>query len=168
MFGAQIPVPSKWNLQRLEQLLQDYEDKKVVQWMRYGWPSERLPMLGEPRKTFKNHKGATDYPQALNKYLAKEKSKGAIMGPFPVIPFISKVGISPISTRAKKNSNDRRVIIDLSFPIGEAVNDGMIKDNYLGQYVKLTFPGVVDLALRIYQLGPDARMFKIDLSRYFR
>ena len=44
----------------------------------------------------------------------------------------------------------------------------MIKDNYMGQYVKLTFPGVDDLALRIYTLGNEAMMFKIDLSRYFR
>ena len=44
----------------------------------------------------------------------------------------------------------------------------MIKDNYLGHMVQLTFPRVDDLALRIYTLGRSARMFKIDLSRYFR
>ena len=44
----------------------------------------------------------------------------------------------------------------------------MIKDNYLGKWVKLTFARVDDLAFRIYTLGKDAMMFKIDLSRYFR
>ena len=52
--------------------------------------------------------------------------------------------------------------------MGEAVNDGMIKDNYMGLPVKLTFPRVDDLAFRIYTLGQDVMMFKIDLSRYFR
>ena len=167
-YGAKIPVQCKWNLEKFEELLQDYEDKEVTEWMKYGWPAGRLPTLPSPAKTFKNHKGATDYPEALKKYIQKEASKGAIIGPFNKIPFKGKVGISPISTRPKKGTTDRRIIIDLSFPPGEAVNDGMIRDNYLGKTVKLTFPRVDDLALRIHTLGKSARMFKIDLSRYFR
>ena len=167
-YGARIPVKTKWNLEAFEEKLQGYEDQEVVEWLRYGWPSGRLPTLDPPGKTFKNHKGATDHPLALQKYITKEISKGAVIGPFTHIPFRHKVGISPISTRPKKNSTERRIIVDLSFPPGVAVNDGMIKDNYLGMTVKLTFPRVDDLALRIYTLGKSAMMFKIDLSRYFR
>ena len=167
-FGAKIPIDHKWNLDLLEQKLQGYHDLDIIEWLRYGWPSGRLPTMGAPAKTFKNHKGATDYPKALNRYIQKEKAKDAVIGPFNIIPFQNNVGISPISTRPKKGTEDRRIIIDLSFPPGEAVNDGMIRDNYLGEYVKLTFPRVDDLALRIYTLGKDAMMFKIDLSRYFR
>ena len=90
------------------------------------------------------------------------------MGPFKDIPFEGKVGISPLSTREKKNSQDRRVILDLSFPVGKAVNDGIPKDNYMGFQANLTFPKVDELALRIYTLGTSCLMFKIDLSRYFR
>ena len=167
-YGARIPVHTSWNLNRLEQLLQDYHDKEVVEWLCYGWPTGRLPNMAEPQKTYKNHKGATDFPEALQKYIEKEIKKGAVMGPFEKIPFKNKVGISPISTRPKKTSEERRVIIDLSFPVGQAVNDGMIKDNYMGHQVSLSFPKVDDLALRIYRLGKAAMMFKIDLSRYFR
>ena len=167
-FGARIPVKSKWNLERMKDLLADYEDKEVVEWMKYGWPSGRLPSLPCPKKTYKNHKGAVDHPEALISYINKEKGKEAVMGPYEKIPFKGKVGISPISTRPKKNTSERRIIVDLSFPSGEAVNDGMIKDNYMGLQAKLTFPRVDDLALRIYTLGHKARMFKIDLSRYFR
>ena len=166
-FGARIPIANNWDLGRLEQLLIGYEDKEVVEWLKYRWPTGRLPSLPDPAKTFKNHKGATDHPEALKKYISKEKSKGAVMGPFNVIPFHKKVGIVPISTRPKKCTQERRIIIDLSFPEGESVNNGMIKDNYMGQQVKLTFPRVDDLALRIYTLGKTAMMFKIDLSRYF-
>ena len=167
-FGARIPVPSKINIDELEDRLQGYEDREVVEWMRYGWPTGRLPTMADPDKTFKNHKGATDYPQALERYIDKEMAHQAVIGPLQQIPFPDRVGISPISTRPKKCSTDRRIIIDLSFPQGASVNDGMIKDNYLGWATELRFPRTDDLALRIFQLGTDARMFKIDLSRYFR
>ena len=167
-YGARIPIKTKWDLGKMETLLEGYHDREVVEWMKYGWPTGRLPTLPSPALTFKNHKGAVEHPQALQKYIDKEMTKGAVLGPFKHIPFTSKVGIAPISTRPKKNTTERRVIIDLSFPPGESVNDGMIKDNYMGEVVKLTFPRVDDLALRIYQLGPGAMMFKIDLSRYFR
>ena len=90
------------------------------------------------------------------------------MGPFDRIPFQSKVGISPLSSRPKKDSPDRHIILDLSFPPGCAINDGILKDNYLGFTAKLWFPKVDEFAYRIYSLGKGCMMFKIDLSRYFR
>ena len=131
-------------------------------------PQEGYPLIRHQPKTFKNHKGATDHPQALQQYLKKEKKKGAVLGPFSKIPFTDGVGISPISTRPKKNTEERRVIIDLSFPEGSAVNHGMIKGNYLGFTAELTFPRTDDLAMRIFHLGRNGFMFKVDLSRYFR
>ena len=101
-YRAKIPVDSKWNLQRFAELSTQYEDKEVVEWMKYGWPSGRLPTLGPPAKMFKNQKGATDYLAALKKYIRKELEKGAVLGPFQKIPFKEKVGISPISTQAQK------------------------------------------------------------------
>ena len=167
-WGVRIPVQTKWNLEKLGQLLTDYEDKEVVEWMRYGWPTGRLPTLPDPSITNKNHTGASEHPEALRKYIQKEQAQGAVMGPFERIPFQGKIGISPLSTRPKKDSDDRRIILDLSFPIGNSINDGMIKDNYLGFSAKLTFPKVDDFALRIYSLGKGCMMFKVDLSRYFR
>ena len=90
------------------------------------------------------------------------------MGPYKKIPFSRHVGISPLSTRPKRGSEDRRVILDLSFPIGESVNDAIPKDTYMGFHAKLTFPQTDDFAVRIFQLGRGCYMFKIDLSRYFR
>ena len=137
-------------------------------WERLQLQTDRLPQMDSPGKTFKNHKGASDHPQALRRYIEKEKGKGAILGPFNKIPFNSNVDICPLSTRPKKDSTERRVIVDLSFPQGNAVNDGMIKNNYLGFVAELRFPRTDDLAMRIAHLGKNAVMFKIDLSRYFR
>ena len=167
-WGARWPVKTKWNLALFEELLCDYEDKEVIEWMKYGWPSGRLPALGDPGISNSNHKGATEYPAALRQYIEKEKGHGAVMGPYARIPFQGKVGIAPLSTRPKKDSQERRVILDLSFPRGNSVNDGMTKDTYLGFEAKLTFPKVDDFAFRIFTLGHNCMMFKVDLSQYFR
>ena len=167
-WGAKVPVKSAWNLTEFEQLLQEYEDKEVVEWLRYGWPTGRLPTLSPPRQTAKNHKGASEFPEHLKKYIKKEHSYRAVMGPFDKIPFKGSAGISPHSTRPKKDSEDRRVILDLSFLPGEAVNDGILKDTYMGLEAKLVFPKTDEFAFRIFQLGKGCFMFKIDLSRYFR
>ena len=124
--------------------------------------------MRDPIQVSDNHKGGTEYTDALIKYRDKEMAKGAIMGPYKSPPFKSKLGISPLSTRPKKNTQERRVILDLSFPEGCSVNDGIEKDYYLGFHTELTFPKIDEFALRIWQIGKGAVMFKIDLSRYFR
>ena len=167
-WGARIPVPSKWDLDKLDERLQDYEDKEVVEWLRYGWPTGRLPTLPEPITSCKNHKGASEHPEAMKKYIMKEISKGAVMGPYKKIPFTRKVGISPLSSRPKRDSKERRVILDLSFPFGGSVNKGIPKDTYLGLEAKLEFPKVDDFAFIIFSLRRGCGMFKVDLSRYFR
>ena len=106
IWGARIPIETKWDLDLFSRLLENYEDREVVQWMRYGWPSGRLPSLGNTGTSNKNHKGATDHPEALRKYIKKEAAQGAVMGPYDKIPFTSKVGISPLSTRPKRESTE--------------------------------------------------------------
>ena len=54
------------------------------------------------------------------------------MGPFKVNPFNQPIGISPLNTRDKKDSSEKRIILDLSFPLGLAINEGIDKDKYLG------------------------------------
>ena len=167
-WGAKVPVESAWNLGLFSQLLQDYEDREVVERLRYGWPTGRLPTMRDPQHSANNHKGAADYPDQLKKYIAQEAQYGAVLGPFKKLPFESKVDISPLSTRPKKGSQDRRVILNLSFPIGQAVNDGIPSDSYMGLPVKLTFPKTDHFVIRIFQLGHGCLMFKVDLNRYFR
>ena len=101
-WGAKIPVNTKWNLQLLQELLEGYEDQEVTEWLKYGWPIGRLPTLPPPQLSYKNQKGAQEHPEALEKYIQKEQSHGAIMGPYKNIPFHSKVGISPPAQGPRK------------------------------------------------------------------
>ena len=86
--------------------------------------------------------------------------------PFKQLPF--HCNVSPFLTRDKPNSNNRRVILDLSFPPGNSVNAGVPKDRYLGSYFELKYPSVDDIVHSLKQLGPTALLYKIDISRAFR
>ena len=56
-----------------------------------------MPWLKPPELSTKNHKGATDFPEHLEKYIEKEKKYKAVIGPFGKLPFTSYMGISPLS-----------------------------------------------------------------------
>ena len=60
------------------------------------------------------------------------------------------------------------MILDLSFPEGSSVNDGISKEFYCGQPIKLTYPTIDDMARHVFELGPSCLLYKIDLSRFFR
>jgi hypothetical protein len=51
-------------------------------------------------------------------------------------PFNDPIALSPLHSVPKKDSSERRVIVDLSFPEGESVNLGILKDEYLGLKIK--------------------------------
>ena len=70
-------------------------------------------------------------------------------------------------TKAKPNSDRRRVIIDLSWPLGASVNAGIDKTTYLGSIFSLTFPTVDDITSQLKRLGRGALLYKIDVSRAF-
>ena len=111
-----------------------------------------------------NHRGAELFPDVIGSYVLKELRLGSTMGPFTFPPFLSRIGISPLSTRQKRDSLDRRVIMDPSFPFGASVNHHISKTCYMGEAVKLSYPTIDS---RITQLGPCCALYKKDLSRYF-
>ena len=168
-WGARIPVKSSWNIQLLKGLLQNYHDYEVIDWLTYGWPISRPPNWKDLIPSFRDHASALQHPESINKYIEKEKNRGVICGPFDQVPFVNRVGVSPLSTRAKKDSQDRRILMDLSWPIGESVNDGIAKDQFMGFKAKLTLPTVDAIARRIMELtSKSVWLFKINLTGYFR
>ena len=60
--------------------------------------------------------------------------------------------------------------MDLSWPPGISVNDGIGKDQFMGMIAKLSFPTIDAIACRIVEVGDrePVLLFKIDLSAYFR
>ena len=39
---CRFPVPSPWNISRLEEVLCEYHDKEIVQFIKYGWPIDLM------------------------------------------------------------------------------------------------------------------------------
>ena len=62
---ARVPVPTHWDLDLLDGLLEDYEDKLVVDFLRYGWPMSRSILQLTNGLAKVNHKGALEFPDAI-------------------------------------------------------------------------------------------------------
>ena len=164
--GARIPVKSQLNIDQWQTYLVDYWDKQLLEFLQFGFPlgfNRQCPLKNDNT----NHKSAMEYPQDIDAYLTEERDFGAIIGPFAEHP-IENAHFSPFMTRFKPNSSNRRVIIDLSWPKGYSVNDGVEKDGYMGSEFRLTFPTLDDLTQRLVKLGRGAHIYKIDVSRAFR
>ena len=102
-----------------------------------------------------NHNSANQFPSDIEAYISEETHYGAIIGPFDRNP-IEGGHISPFMTRHKPDSDRRRVIIDLSWPVGESVNAGIDKVMYLGSQFDLRFPSVDDITEELKKLGKGA------------
>ena len=89
-----------------------------------------------------------------------------MLGPFPDPPF-EGLHTSPFMTQDKSSSDKRRVIIDLSWPLGTSVNSGVSSDKYLGTDFVLTYPSIDNITDQVLHLGRGCKIFKVDISRAF-
>ena len=71
-------------------------------------------------------------------------------------------------TVEKKDSSSRRVIIDLSFPLGLGVNAGVPKNFFQGNPKQYSLPTIHDLATLVLQMGRGCLIWKADLERAYR
>ena len=115
----------------------------------------------------KNHKNASNFPELIVEFLKIEQRYGAVLGPFKNNPFYSDITISPLNT-VPKSVNNRRVILDLSFPTYHSVNDSIPKDTYLGEAFELKYPTIDDLVQLVKVNGQGCLLFKVNLKRAYR
>lgn len=137
--------------------------------LQFGWPLsfDRSTELSNSKKV-RNHKGAKSYAKDIDKYIKKEVGYGAVLGPFNKNPFENTLTISPLNSVPKTNSEERRVILDLSFPKGKSVNDGIDKNIYLDKPIELHYPRVDEFVEAIKKKGKRCKLFKRDLRRAYR
>ncbi|KAI8511865.1 hypothetical protein Bbelb_109650 [Branchiostoma belcheri] len=116
--SCRIPVPSKLKVPVWRQLLQDYPDKEICDFLDFGWPIGYV-LDTTPTPTSRNHRSAVLFPADVDRYLSVEMAFGAIQGPFSNPPFSPSFMTSPLQTVPKKESMHRRVVVDLSLEIME-------------------------------------------------
>ena len=109
----------------------------------------------------KNLLSAYSHPDVINQYLEEELRTGNMAGPYHKPPYesyqINRFGVIP------KPNNKWRLIIDLSFPNGFSVNDGISRENFAVSYVGLT--AAIE---KILKYGKSCLMAKFDLKRAYR
>ena len=110
-----------------------------------------------------NLPSAKDHPEIITEYIATEVAKGRILGPFPThsIPDVqvSRIGVIPKKSKPGK----WRLIMDLSFPHGKSVNDGIDADMASLSYIK-----VEKVATRAAQMGQGSLLAKFDIEEAYR
>ena len=166
--GSQFEIPTDMNIPIWDRELKGNRDHQLIYLLKYGFPLD-IPQSSEfePNPVVTNHSTATQHPASISNYLREEILNKAIMGPFKTSP-VSNLHCSPMLTRPKAGSTNRRVIVDFSWPHGGSINDMVSNDHYLGTPFKLKFPTVDDITDRIIYLNSDCLLYKIDLQRAFR
>jgi len=170
---CKIQVNMRINSVFMKRMLgEDYKDLIVCDLLKYGFP---IGFLGEGVSfkelevwKYKNHSGAEQFPEEINSYLEAESKNDAILGPFKSNPFSTQLKVSPLNSVPKKDTSERRVILDLSMPKGQAVNDFVDKNVYLGEENRLVFPKVDDFIKLVRNKGQGCLMFKKDLRKAYR
>ena len=103
--------------------------------------------------------GGREHPGTVNDYLSTEISLGRVAAPFPPRA-VPQVHISRFGVITKGQTGKWRLIVDLSHPKGQSVNDGITKALCSLKYV------TIDEAIKeIVKLGRGA---KIDIKSAFR
>ena len=164
--SARQRIPSGLNLQAWRKWLQGYPDRNLAEFLEYGWPVnfDRRSPLGV---TTHNHPSANAYDEHIRFYIDTERREGALLGPFDRPPF-QWLHVSPLMTKPKRDTDKRRVIMDLSWPSGGAINDGIQTEWYLDGPGKITLPTVDYMEGRLLEIGRGAYLYKTDLARGYR
>ena len=168
--GARIPLPTSLNLPAWERERTGHiDDIMVIDGVTFGFP---LQYMGGPiyaqGDVVENHHSARYYPEAIQQYIVKETSLGTLVGPFDTPPFTPWCHVSPLMSRPKSDSAERRIIVDLSYPDG-GINAHIPKNTIAGRPVAHTLPTIQHAIDIIHEQGiENAFMASVDISRAYR
>ena len=157
---AQTPL----RLSRIEKELRSHPNKTWTGWLLQALHDGVQVGYTGPRnaRISPNLHSALLNPAAIDKQLHEEISKQRILGPFSKPP-IKNLQCSGLGAVPKKGSDKWRVIMHLSAPHGQSVNDYISKEDYTLHY------STIDDAVKLLShFGPSALMAKVDLKSAFR
>ena len=107
-----------------------------------------------------NLQSALKHPEEVTTALNKEVKRGHTLGPFISPPFLN-LHTSPLGAVPKKDGT-YRLILDLSYPEGTSINDGIDHDEF-----SVTYTAFDEATKIITSLGPGSYI-KIDIKQAFR
>ena len=86
------------------------------------------------------------------------------LGPIATLP--CNFVCSPLGAFQHKRKSKVRVIHDLSWPLGDSVNDGVLKDEFAMQYISISF--AIDLIKKYGKGTLFAKLYLADAHRQIR
>ena len=89
-----------------------------------------------------------NFPSVVHDHISSKISLGRVAGLFDAPPFPDGFVVSPLNLVAKHASQERTVIVDLSWPCGSSINDGITSGSFLGELLDLTYP-TIDAIVRV-------------------
>ncbi len=91
------------NIPFLEESLQNYHNKEIVEFLRYGWPLGTLGDIPDVLPS-RNHGSSRKYPKQIDDCIKKGMEHRTLIGPFQEIHFGSVV--NPLATVDKHDSEE--------------------------------------------------------------
>ena len=147
----------------MKELLHDHPDQSLVASICSGFQfGFDLGFKGTLTATFpQNNKSAMEHKDGVTAAINKELERGHTAGPFDHPPFpinhISPLGAVP------KPDGTIRLIMDLSQPVGNSVNEFISKEDFPCKYTPF------DEASRLVrQVGPGCLLTKVDIKHAYR
>ena len=151
------------NIKNIYSLLLDFPDRNiadyVVEGLTNGFDIGFRGIGSECRP--KHLLSATQYRKRIKLAIEKELERGHTSGPFRNPPF-EGLHCSPIGGVLKKD-NSCRLIMDLSQPRGESINECIPKEDFTVRYSQ--FDEATDL---VRQAGIQCYLSKVDIKHAFR
>ena len=167
---CRCPVLTSLSIPEWRECLRNYHDSRVCDYVQFGWPvNYDYVRFHFPVSDDRMHKGALDFPMAVTQYLNSEIARGAMCGPFDATPFSSgRMAFSPLNSVPKSDPSECRIILDLSWPFGTSVNDGISTTKYDGCPLHLVYPTIDTVAACVARFGRGRYISKHDLHQAYR
>ncbi len=135
----------------------------VLSGFRQGFRIGFQPNVKKLKSASSNCPSAFEQSNIIDEYLTTEIQAGRVLGPLPTPP-LSYLHVSRFGVIPKKNKiNAWRLILDLSYPLGHSVNDGINKNEF-----PVTCSKVDDAIALIVKYGKGALMGKVDIKNAYR
>ena len=138
--------------------LADYVVQGIQNGFRIGFDYRRT----QTKRVSSNMRSTLEHPEVVRDYLTKECAEGRIFGPFD-INRLPQVHVSRFGVIPKGNSRKWRLILDLSSPDGQSVNDGINPE-----WCSLSYISVEDAVSIIRRLGQNTLLAKVDIKSAYR
>ena len=142
-----------------DKIFASYIVEGICEGFRIGFQHDQRTLRPKQR----NLLSAYEHPYVVSEYLAEELKHNRILGPLSGTQ-IASIHVSSFGVIPKRHQpNKWHLIVDLSSPEGQSINDGIDSDT-----CSLSYISIDDIAATVRNLGHSALLAKTDIKHAYR